>query len=103
MLCLVLFWIIFTIGIILSIVIEPLIFGMRFYEFYQGYSYISFSSSEEIIQFVLWLFVFPAFVIVFVGTLILRNRKTTTPEMIKSNIKPTLAASSLGFFLLTVA
>ena len=98
--CVLLFWVILTIGIALSVVVPPTINGLPIYDRGQGYCYLRYSGGLEFIQLGIWLFLLPAFIIVFIGTLILRNRKTTTPELIRSNVKQTLAASALGFFLL---
>ena len=98
--CLVFFWLIAVVGITAFVVVVPVVQGLAFYEWYEYTCYLKFSRGLEYVHLGIWFFVFPAFLTVFIGTLVLRNRSTTTLEMIKSNVKPTLAASGLGFFLL---
>ena len=99
-LCLVLFWIFITIGSTLAVVAKPMFYGRRFYVWYEYSCYLTYSTGQEFIPLAIWPFLFPAFITVFIGSFVLRKRKTTNPEMIRSNVKPTLAASALGFILL---
>ena len=98
--CLVMFWLVVVISIVAVVVITPLVQGLTFYEWHDYTCYVKYARSQEFVELGIWFFLFPAFLTVFIGTLVLRNRPSITPELMKSNVKPTLAASGLGFLLL---
>ena len=101
-LCLVPFWIIMTLAITLPTIITAIRFGESVvYLSKEGLCYKKYDM-VQLIQAVVWLWAFPTFVAVFIGTLVLKDRKTTSAAMKESIVNPNIALTVVGFFLLLV-
>ena len=101
-LCLVPFWIIMTLAITLPTIASALRFGDSvFFVSREGICYAKYNV-VQLIQMIVWLWAFPTFIVVFIGALVLRGRKTTTDAMKQSIVNPTVALSVVGFLFLMV-
>ena len=95
--CLACFWVILTIISALPPLIIPLIHGYPVFADHPSLICIMHSPMTNMMNLIIWIWAFPTFLVVFIGSLVLKGRKTTSDTMKQTIVNPTIALSCIGF------